>query len=177
MIPFVLLMGYLSDRVGSKRIIQCGLIGFIFLSLPSFLLIESGNPWLVFLGIMLLAVFLTLFQGTMPSLLPSLFFTEVRYGGLSITYNVSTSLFGGTTPLVLAWLINQTNNDLVPAFYVIASSLIGIITMTYFVKDPSGRPLRGSPPALAEGEEITHQSERCWWKEEKRKLDAKAENQ
>src|SRR5690625_7991525 len=51
--------------------------------------------------------------------LPILFFTEVRYGGLAITYNISASLFGGTTPLLISWLINITANKLMPAYYII----------------------------------------------------------
>jgi MHS family proline/betaine transporter-like MFS transporter len=173
MIPIVLIMGYFSDRIGNKRIIQGGLIGLVLLSIPSFLLIGTGNNWFVFIGVMILAVFLACFQGTMPSLLPSLFFTDVRYGSLSITYNFSTSLFGGTTPLVVAWLINLTMNNFIPAYYLVAASLIGILVVTYFVKDTSGKSLRGSPPAVEEKQEVKEilkdPEEALWWQEERSK--------
>jgi MHS family proline/betaine transporter-like MFS transporter len=178
MIPIVLIMGYFSDRIGNKRIIQGGLIGLIFLSIPSFLLIGSGNNGFVFLGLMILAIFLASFQGTMPSLLPSLFFTEVRYGALAITYNISASLFGGTTPLVMAWLIQVTANRMVPAYYLMAACLIGIVA-TYFVTETSGRSLRGSLPAVEEKHEIQdildEPEEALWWQEEKNKIDEKVE--
>jgi MHS family proline/betaine transporter-like MFS transporter len=177
MIPVVLLMGYLADRIGAKRIVQWGLIGFIFLSVPSFLLIGSGHIGFVFLGLFFLAVFLSFFQGTMPSLLPSLFFTEVRYGGLGIAYNISTSLFGGTTPLVIAWLIKETTDRMVPAYYLIFASVIGIFIVTYFVKDASGKPLKGSPPAVENKDEIQgiieNPENSLWWADEKRKLNEK----
>lgn len=73
MIPIVLLMGYFSDRIGAKKVIQGGLIGLILLSIPAFNLIGSGNTILVFLGLMILGVFSASFQGTMPALLPSYF--------------------------------------------------------------------------------------------------------
>jgi MHS family proline/betaine transporter-like MFS transporter len=178
MIPIVLTMGYFSDRIGNKRIIQGGLIGLIVLSIPSFLLIGSGNTWLVFLGLMILAIFLASFQGTMPSLLPSLFFTEVRYGALAITYNISASLFGGTTPLVVAWLINVTTNRMVPAYYLMVACVIGIVA-TYFVKETSGRSLRGSLPAVEEKHEVQgileEPHEALWWQDEKNKIDDKIE--
>jgi MHS family proline/betaine transporter-like MFS transporter len=178
MIPIVLTMGYFSDRIGNKRIIQGGLIGLIILSIPSFLLIGSGNTWLILLGLMILAIFLASFQGTMPSLLPSLFFTEVRYGALAITYNISASLFGGTTPLLVAWLINVTTNRLIPAYYLMVACLIGIVA-TFFVKETSGKPLRGSMPAVEEKHEIqeilAEPEEALWWKEEKNKIDEKIE--
>lgn len=179
MIPIVLLMGYFSDRIGAKKIIQGGLIGLVLLSVPSFLLIGSGNTLLVFLGLMILAVFSSSFQGTMPSLLPSLFFTKVRNGALAITYNISASLFGGTTPLIVSWLISQTNNRLVPAYYVIFASIIGIIVVTWFIKETSGKSLRGSPPVVEEHHEIKKilekPEEALWWHEEKKEIEERKE--
>lgn len=170
MIPLVMAMGYLGDRIGAKRIIQGGLIGLILLSVPAFWLIESGVTLIVFAGIFLLAIFSASFQGTMPALLPSLFFTEVRYGALAITYNVSASAFGGTTPLVVSWLINLTQNRMVPAYYLIFASVIGLIVVTGFVKETAGKSLRGSPPAVARREEISEvleePEEAYWWKDE-----------
>src|SRR5699024_3567695 len=118
MIPIVLLMGYFGDRIGNRKIIQTSLIGVIILAIPAYLLISSGSNILVFFGLLIVATLLAALQGTMPSQLPSLFFTEVRYGGLSITYNISASLFGGTAPLLIAWFINLTGSTLVPAYYI-----------------------------------------------------------
>jgi MHS family proline/betaine transporter-like MFS transporter len=175
MVPIVLLMGYIGDRIGSKRVVQGGLIGLVLLSIPAFLLIGNGKAVWVFLGLVMLGIFSSSFQGTMPSLLPSLFYTEVRYGALAITYNVSASVFGGTTPLVVSWLINWTGDRLVPAYYLVAVSVIGLIVVTRFVKDPSGKSLRGSPPAVEEKHEIKealqNPEEALWWKEEKNQRD------
>ncbi|GIO68178.1 MFS transporter [Paenibacillus sp. FSL M7-1455] len=170
MIPIVLAMGYFSDRIGNKRIMQIGLAGLLVLSLPAFMWISSGKLGLVFLGLLILAVFLTCFEGTMPSVLPALFFTDVRYGLLAITYNISASLFGGTTPLVMAWLINLTQNNLVPAYFLIATSIIGLVVVTFWFTDTSGKSLRGSPPAVEEKHEIKEllkePEEALWWHEE-----------
>ncbi|MEK6459626.1 glycine betaine/L-proline transporter ProP [Heyndrickxia faecalis] len=177
MIPIVLIMGYYSDRIGSKRIIMGGLVGLIFLSIPAFKLIGSGTNLTVFFGLMILAVLLATFESTMPSMLPSLFFTEVRYVALAIAFNISVSLFGGTTPLVMAWLIKTTNNQMVPAYYIMAACLIGVLTM-FFVKDTTGKALRGSAPAVEEKHEIAKiledPHEALWWKEEKGNIEEKA---
>lgn len=180
MIPIVLLMGYFSDRIGAKKVIQGGLIGLILLSIPAFNLIGSGNTILVFLGLMILGVFSASFQGTMPALLPSLFFTNVRNGALAITFNISASLFGGTTPLLVSWLISKTMNQMVPAYYVIFASIIGIIVVTIFLKDTSGKALRGSPPAVEEKAEIKEILEEpedaLWWHEEKKEIEERIED-
>lgn len=181
MIPVVITIGFLADRIGNKRIIQGSLLGVIFLSVPAFLLIGSGNNWTVFLGLMILGALLAAIKGTMSSQLPSLFFTEVRYGGLAVTYNISASLFGGTTPLLISWLISITGNQLMPAYYVIFASLIGIVVVSLFLKNTSGKPLRGSPPAVSETHEIAEVVEdtnnELWWGKEQEKLDAKIKDE
>lgn len=180
MIPIVLLMGYFSDRIGAKKIILGGLIGLVLLTVPSFMLIGSGNTILVFLGLLILAVFSSSFQGTMPAFLPSLFFTNVRNGALAITYNISASLFGGTTPLIVSWLISVTMDRLVPAYYVIFASIVGIIVVTIFLKETSGKALRGSPPAVAEKAEIKEileePEEALWWHDEKNEIEERIED-
>lgn len=180
MIPIVLLMGYFSDRIGAKKIIQGALIGLILLSIPAFHLIASDNTILVFLGLMILGIFSASFQGTMPSLLPSLFFTNVRNGALAITFNISASLFGGTTPLLVSWLISKTMNEMIPAYYLIFASIIGIIVVTIFLKDTSGKALRGSPPAVEEKKEIKEilqePEEALWWHDERKEIEERIEN-
>src|SRR5699024_8933792 len=176
MIPLIIVMGDFGDRIGNKRIIQGSLVGLILLSIAAFLLINSDIAWMVFVGLLILATLLAALQGTMPSHLPSLFFTNVRYGGLAITYNISTSIFGGTAPLIVTWLVNATGSNLAPSFYVAFASLIGIIVVTFFLRHTSGKPLRGSPPAIEEEKEIQEVMDNTeenvlWWSEEKQKID------
>jgi len=119
------------------------------LAVPCMLLVGTGNDVWIFTGLMLLGVALVCFTSTMPSTLPALFYTPVRYSALSIAFNVSVSLFGGTTPLVTAWLVERTGDPLVPAYYLMGAAVVGIITML-FVTETAGLPLRGSPPAVAD---------------------------
>ena len=56
-------------------------------------------------------------HSTMPSTLPALFTTDIRYSALAIGFNLSVSLFGGTTPLITAWLVDTTKNNMMPAYY------------------------------------------------------------
>lgn len=66
-----------------------------------------------------------------------------------------------------------------PAYYIVFASLIGIVVVTVFLKNTSGKPLRGSPPAVAEKHEIKEVIEdtdnELWWSEEKHKIDERVE--
>jgi MHS family proline/betaine transporter-like MFS transporter len=152
MMPLNVIGGFLSDRLGRRPMIMGACIALLVLAIPCMLLVNSGNNALIFVGLMLLAIPLVSFTSSMPATLPALFYTPVRYRAMSIAFNLSVSLFGGTTPLFTAWLVGRTGDPLVPAYYLMAAAIVGIVTM-YFVKETAGMPLRGSPPAVASEDE------------------------
>ncbi|MEA9589660.1 glycine betaine/L-proline transporter ProP [Xanthomonas sp. WHRI 10064A] len=152
MMPLNIVGGMFSDKLGRRPMIIGACIALFALAIPCLLLIGSGSDALIFLGLMLLGLALVCFTSSMPSTLPALFYTPVRYSALSIGFNVSVSLFGGTTPLVTAWLVERTGDPLVPAYYLMGAAAIGLVTML-FVRETAGLPLRGSPPAVASAAE------------------------
>ncbi|MFH8527966.1 glycine betaine/L-proline transporter ProP [Streptomyces tendae] len=139
--------GALTDRVGRRPVIAAGCAGFLLLSVPALLLIREGSLLAVALGMGALGMLLVCFTASMPSALPALFPTRVRYGSLSIGFNVSVSLFGGTTPLVVTALIGATGNMMMPAYYMMAAAVVGGVAV-WFMTESAGRPLPGSAPAL-----------------------------
>jgi len=65
-------------------------------------------------------------------MMAQIFRPEVRCSALAIGYNVCLTVFGGTTPVVSAYLVARTNNNFAPAFYltgVAAVSSALILTM------------------------------------------------
>jgi MHS family proline/betaine transporter-like MFS transporter len=145
-------VGKVSDRVGRKPVLMTGMLGFLVLSVPSFLLVQQGSLVAVSGGMLMLGLSLVCLLGTMSAALPALFPTQVRYGSLSIGYNLSASLFGGTTPLVITALISVTGSELMPAFYAVAAALVGVVSVAC-MKETARRPLAGSPPSVATPEE------------------------
>ncbi|GAA0453140.1 MULTISPECIES: glycine betaine/L-proline transporter ProP [Streptomyces] len=146
-------VGRLNDRFGRKPLLMAGMLGFFVLSIPSFLLVGTGNLLLICVGMLLMGFSLVCLLGTMSAALPALFPTNVRYGSLSIGYNLSTSLFGGTTPLVIeALMAGFHGNQMIPAYYAMGAALIGVIAVLC-MKETAQQPLEGSPPSVATHEE------------------------
>ncbi|WP_186074326.1 glycine betaine/L-proline transporter ProP [Burkholderia gladioli] len=148
MMPMTLAAGRLSDLVGRKPVMLAGCIGLLALSIPALMLIRTGEMLPVFGGLLILGVLLSCFCGVMPSALPALFPTKIRYGALAIGFNISVSLFGGTTPLVTAWLVDRTGNLMMPAYYLMGAAVIGAISVLS-LRETARQPLKGSPPAVA----------------------------
>ncbi|WP_156926455.1 glycine betaine/L-proline transporter ProP [Carnimonas nigrificans] len=152
MLPLTVMWGRLTDSIGRRPVLAFGALGLVVLAYPAFLLLSSNAMWLVFLGLVILGIFHSCFSGTTPSALPALFPTHIRYSALAIGFNLSVSIFGGTTPLINSWLVEATGNSMVPAFYMIATGLIGLVTV-WSVKESARKPLEGSQPAVGSKDE------------------------
>jgi MHS family proline/betaine transporter-like MFS transporter len=136
-------LGRLSDTIGRKSMLYTAAIGTIVLALPAFLLIQTKNAGLQFLGIGILGILLVIMLSSISSTLPAMFPTQVRYSGFAIGYNVSTAIFGGTTAAVNEFMIKATGSNLFPAWYLIGAGVIGLIGIV-FMRETAGRSLRGS---------------------------------
>lgn len=151
-------VGKLSDHFGRKPLLMTGMLGFLIFSLPAFLLIRQGSIPAVSLGMLMLGLSLVCMLGTMSAALPALFPTQVRYGSLSVGYNLSASIFGGTTPFVITALISVSGTNLMPAYYAMGAAVVGVIAVAC-MKETANKPLDGSPPSVettAEAEELVH---------------------
>ncbi|GAB6846049.1 MHS family proline/betaine transporter-like MFS transporter [Methylorubrum rhodinum] len=142
------LIGRLSDRFGRKPFALAGAVGLVVLALPMILLIRSQNQAAVFLGLLMMGLLLICFSATMPSTLPALFPTNIRATGLSIAFNVSVSLFAGTTSLVVGSLVAFTGDLNWPAYYLMIAGAIGTASILA-IREPNGACMWGSAPAAA----------------------------
>jgi MHS family proline/betaine transporter-like MFS transporter len=136
----VTFVGRLSDRIGRKPIVMTGCAGLVVLSLPSILLIRAGGNTATFFGLLLMGLVLVLFSAVLPSTLPALFPTHVRAGSLSIAFNLSVSLFGGTTATVMSALVAGTGDLNWPAYYLMIAGVIGAVCI-FFVRESARKPL------------------------------------
>ena len=149
------LAGRLSDRIGRRPVLWMGSGSAILLSVPAFLLLTHGAVWSTLAGLSLIAVPVTFYVSNLTSGLPALFPTRARYAAMGVSYNVAVALFGGTSPLIIESIVQSTRNDLAPAFYMMAMSVLGGVAV-WFMRESSCRPLPGSMPAVDSPEQACH---------------------
>lgn len=171
MIPLALMFGRLADRIGEKNVFLIGLIGTAVFSVAAFSLFQTTSIIFIIVGIFILGFFLSTYEGTMPGSLPTMFYTHIRYRTLAVTFNVSVSLFGGTTPLIASSLVAKTGDPLSPAYYLTAVSIVGIIIISLLHVSTAGKSLKGSYPNVESDEEYEYYKDNpdkaLWWTKDK----------
>ncbi|SMF43698.1 MFS transporter, MHS family, proline/betaine transporter [Tistlia consotensis] len=130
-----------ADRFGRKPLIVAGAAAFAFGAVPLFHLIHSGDDGLVLLGEAGLALAMGLFGGGMVIANVELIPKAVRCTGLAFAYNAAIGLFGGTTPMVVAWLVTSTGNPIAPGWYVAAAGAVSLLAALFLLPETKHQPL------------------------------------
>lgn len=138
-LPFV---GALSDRTGRKPLWAASLLGLAVLSVPLFKLMGTGFAGAI-LAFAILGLLYTPQLATISATFPAMFPSHVRFAGLALGYNLATSIFGGTAPLVNDRLIAGTGDQLWPAYYMVIACLVGLVAVVFLV-ETKGVSIRGT---------------------------------
>ncbi|MGC4961297.1 MFS transporter [Gordonia sp. DT101] len=146
-VALIVMLGRLTDYIGRRPVFAFGAVLQIIVAVPCFVLFGMDTLWAPIVACVVFGAILACFAAPTASTLPALFPTTVRYGALSIGFNIAVSAFGGTTPLVASALVSATGNHLVPGFYLIASGLVGLVAVV-FLRESARQPLTGSPPQV-----------------------------
>ena len=96
------------------------------------------------IGFMALGLLYVPQLATISATFPAMFPTAVRFAGFAMAYNISTSIFGGTAPIVGSGLISLTGDPLMPAYYMALACLVGLVALR-FMPETAGRSLRENP--------------------------------
>jgi MFS family permease len=132
------LSGYLSDRIGRKKmyIIGCvtmGVFGFVY-----FGLVDTASPVLIFIAMVLSLIPHDMQYGPQAALIAESFTPRLRYSGASIAYQLASITAGGPAPLIATALFAKYNSSTPIAIYILVTAIISVIATT-FLKDYTGK--------------------------------------
>ena len=121
------LAGFVSDRIGRKRTYLIGtvvvfIVGFLFIEL-----MNTKDPTLVVLGIVLGAIPHSLMYGPQAALIAEQFTPRMRYSGASIGYQLASIIAGGPAPLIATWLFATFKTGTAISWFIAFCAVISFI--------------------------------------------------
>ncbi len=135
MLFLVPLGGMLCDKLGRRKSFIWLTGSALLLSLPCFYLFQTGWMMGLIVGMSVLTLISSMEQGTTSVTVVEQVPPEFRYSALSLSYNVTQALFGGTAPLVSAYLIFHTENPTMPVYYLMAAALVTLVVVLFTLKE------------------------------------------
>jgi MFS transporter, MHS family, proline/betaine transporter len=114
-----------ADQVGCVRLLLPATIVRLVTFYPLFLVMTRWPGMPTLLGALIFDDVLTaIYVAALPAVLASLFPPRTRVTGISLSYNLGVTLFGGFALAIFTWLIEVTHNKTAPSFYLIATTLV-----------------------------------------------------
>ncbi|PPL15707.1 MFS transporter [Microterricola pindariensis] len=132
--------GNLSDKIGRRNTYIIGWIAFLSTVFLLFPLVNTGNVWLLFLGLALFTIGNGLTYGQQAAYFTELFPASIRYSGVSITYALGAIMGGAFAPLISTWLVQTTGSSTSVSFYIAGMIVLAFIA-TLLLRDRTGIPL------------------------------------
>ncbi len=118
-----ILSGLLVDRIGAAKTLTGG---SVLLAICSGLFFHTVAvaPHYLFITYALAGLSVGV-VGVVPFVMVHAFPAEVRFSGISFSYNVAYAIFGGLTPISVTLMMKVT--PLAPAWYVLALAVVGLL--------------------------------------------------
>jgi len=127
MMPF---WGGLSDRIGRKKALAIGFVGYVVLVVPMMMLMGSGGFWLAAIAMFVATLPMPIVQSVGYPTYAEQFPTRVRYTAMAISINIGAILGGGLTPYIVTSLIGSTGNLLIPGYFMGGAAILALVALT-----------------------------------------------
>lgn len=127
-----ILSGWLSDKIGRKKVLAIAASLFIVGTIPLLYVVNhSQDVYTIFFAQMLLAIVVGGYFGPIPALMSESYPTAIRFSAVTMTTNISAPIFGGTAPMLVAYLISVTGTNMIPAYYLTIGAVVALITLRF----------------------------------------------
>src|SRR5713226_8947274 len=147
--------GAMSDRFGRKRWYMIGVVLMAIFAYPYFLLLQTKNPVIVVIAIVLsVSVCHDWMYGPQAALISERFGTKLRYSGASLGYQLASITAGGPAPILATYLVANSKGLIgagAPTYTLIACFII-FMAIVSFVSTALLRDYSGKAAAVDVGE-------------------------
>ncbi len=124
------LTGLIVNKHNPKRFMLFALFAAFIFIIVAFKLIQDNNSLL--LGLCIITILQGMFATLSPLLISYIFPPQVRLTGVALSYNLSHTIFGGMSPIIVTWLISKYQiTYLAPIAYLMCVIVISLISLRY----------------------------------------------
>jgi MFS family permease len=120
------LSGYISDRIGRKRMYLIGAATTGVFAFVYFALLNTAMPAWIVLAIILSFIPHDMMYGPQAALIAESFTPRLRYSGSSLGYHLSSVIAGGPAPLIATALFAWTGSGYTIAVYILFCAIVSI---------------------------------------------------
>ena len=144
----VIIGGIVSDRRGRKHVMIVPQALFCAVIVPCFLWLTTQRDAVSFIGANLILSFISGYMyGAVYAAISESLPKAVRARVFALVYAVPVALLGGSTQLVITWILEITGSPMAIAWYLTAVSLIGLAAM---IALRESAPCKHSTPELGD---------------------------
>lgn len=130
----------LSDRIGRRATYLIGWVLLLAALIPLFPLVNTANPWLLWLGLALLTVGLGFTYGPQAAFYAELFPASVRFSGVAVSYAIGAILGGAFAPTIAAALVRASGTTTSVVLYLGGFVVVSFVA-TLLLRDRRALPL------------------------------------
>jgi len=134
--PFFVVFGALSDRIGRLKIMMAGNLIAALTYLPIYHAMKAHPtvPMLTLL-VFIQVLYVTMVYGPIAAFLIEAFPARIRYTSFSLPYHLGNGWFGGTLPLIAGLLVEKTGNIYSGLYWSIGIALMTFVVGTFALNE------------------------------------------
>ena len=122
------LSGHISDLIGRRKMYligaaTVGVFGFLY-----FAMVDTANPVLVFIAIVLSLIPHDMMYGPQAALIAEAFTPRLRYSGASLGYQLASVIAGGPAPLIATALFATYKSGFAISIYIAICAVISLVS-------------------------------------------------
>ena len=122
------LSGHISDLIGRRKMYligaaTVGVFGFLY-----FAMVDTANPVLVFIAIVLSLIPHDMMYGPQAALIAEAFTPWLRYSGASLGYQLASVIAGGPAPLIATALFASYKSGFAISIYIAICAVISLVS-------------------------------------------------
>ena len=136
-VPF---SGWLSDRIGRRRMYMIGAVTMGIFAFVYFAILDTMVPGWIFFAIFISLVPHNMMYGPQAAMIAEAFTGRLRYSGSSLGYQLASIIAGGPAPLIAAALFAKFGSGYAIASYILVCAIISLVA-TAMLKDYTNRDI------------------------------------